>query len=157
MASVHIGIGHDDNLVVTQLTEIHSLLSVFILLRHSHAECGIDITDFLTVERPVFCSFLHVQNLTSKRKDSLDATVTSLLCSTACGISLDEEELALFRISFGAVCKFTRHTGTGHYSLALNHFTRLSGSVSGCGGENDFLYDNLRILRIFFEVLVHSC
>ena len=99
VASVHIGIGHDDDLMVTELAEVHPLLSVLIFLGYGHAESRIDIADFLTVECPVLGSLFHIENLTSQRKDCLDATVTALFSRTACRISLDEEELALFRIT----------------------------------------------------------
>ena len=74
------------------------LFSVFVFLRHSHAECGIDILNFLTVESPVNRCLFDVENLSPQRKDSLCLAVTALLCSTARRVSLDEEDFAFFRI-----------------------------------------------------------
>ena len=54
---------------------------------------------------------LDIENLTSKRKDSLGFAVAALLGRTACGISLDKEELAFLRIPLGTIRKFARHSG----------------------------------------------
>ena len=97
VASVDIGIGHNDDLMITQLAEVQCL-AVF-LRSDCHTESRVDVPDFLTLEDPVFHSLLNIEDLTSERKDGLGHPVTSLLCGTACGVSLDEEELAHFRIS----------------------------------------------------------
>jgi len=87
--TIDIGIGHDDNLVVTQFFNIG--LFTVILGSDSDTQCGIDVTDFVTFQRFVIHRFLNIQNLTAKRKDCLEHTVTSLLGGTTCRITLDEE------------------------------------------------------------------
>ena len=47
MATVNIGISHNHHLMVTELAEIHMLLTAFIFLSDSHAQSSIDILDFL--------------------------------------------------------------------------------------------------------------
>ena len=108
MASVHIGIGHDDHLVVTQLGEVERLA---VLLRaDGHAECSVDVPDFLAFEHPVVHRLLHIEDLSPERKDGLSHAVTALLCRTACGVSLDKEKLAFLRVTLRAVSQFSRHS-----------------------------------------------
>jgi hypothetical protein len=83
--------------MITELAEIQGL-AVF-LRTDGHSEGCIDITDLLTLENSMFHSLLDVQDLTPERKDCLSDTVSALFCSTTRRVSLDEEELALFRIS----------------------------------------------------------
>ena len=91
MGAVYIGIRHDDNLVVTELGEVHVLFSGFVFLGHGYAKGGVDVTHFLALEGAVLGGFLHVQDLTTEREDGLDAAVTALLGGTACGVSLHKE------------------------------------------------------------------
>ena len=96
MASVHVGIGHDDHLMVTELAQVQCL--AVLLCSYGHSESGVDVADFFAFEDSVLHGLLHIEDLSSERQDGLGYTVTSLLCSTACRVSLDEEELALLRI-----------------------------------------------------------
>ena len=132
------------------------LLPSLILRSHRHSESRVDILNLLTVEGPVHSRFLHVQNLTSKWQNSLDVTVTALLGGTACGISLDQEKLTLFRIAFSTVCQFSRHSRTAHHAFSLHHFTGLAGCVASRRRQH-YLFDyNLGQFRILLQENIHS-
>ena len=153
--AVHIGIGHDDDLVVAELGEVHALLAVLVLLRHGDAEGGVDVADFLALEGAVLGGFLHVQDLATEREDGLDATVTALLGRTACGVTLDKEKFALLGIALGAVGQFAGHAGATHRRLALDHFAGPAGGGAGRRGEDDLLDDGLAFLGVLLQVLLH--
>ena len=155
MAAIDISIGHDDDLVVAEPAEVHSLDPVLILLGHCDSKSGVDIPDLLTVESAVSGRLLDVEDLTPQRKDSLDATVAALLGRTACGISLNEEELAPFGIPFGAVGEFAGHSRPGEGGLALHHRAGLAGSLPGGGGKDDLLDDHLALLGMLLKILLH--
>ena len=87
--TIDIGIGHDDNLVITQFVDIGSFAVIF--GSDSHAKSCIDIANFITFQSFVVHCFFYVQNLTAQRKNSLEHTVTSLFGSTTCRITLDKE------------------------------------------------------------------
>ena len=42
---------------------------------------------------------------------------------------------------------------TGHRILALNRFTCLAGGDTSRSGENHFIYNKLRLLGVFFEIV----
>ena len=155
MASVNIGIGHDHDLVVSQLRQVDSL-RVF-LSTDGHAKGGVDIADFLALESPVLHGFLDVENLTPQRKDGLEGTVTTNFGSSAGGIALNEEELALGRILVGAVGKLAGKAAAAHDGLALHKLTGLACSVTGCGSQNHLLHYQFGILGILLEISLERC
>ena len=142
--------------MVTQLAQIHPFLAVLILLRHGHSEGGVDVADLLAVESAVSGGLLHVEDLSSKRKDGLDPSVASLLRRSAGGISLDKEDLALLRISLRAVGQLARHAGSRHRGLSLHHLAGLAGGAAGGGGKHDLLNYQLTLLRMLLKVLIHG-
>jgi hypothetical protein len=131
--TIDIGIGHDDNLMITQLVDIGSLTVV--LRTNGHTQCGIDITNLFAFECLVIHGFLHIQNLTTKWKDGLEVTVTTLLGSTACGVTLDEEELAFRRVLIRAVGQFARQSATRQRRLTVDEFTVPTSGMACCGSQ----------------------
>ena len=95
--TIDVGIGHDDNLVVTQLVGI-SLLAVFAIYTEADTDTLDDVHDRLSFEYLVPLYLFYIQNLTTQWENSLTETVATLLGRTAGGITLDEEDLAFFRI-----------------------------------------------------------
>ena len=89
VASVHVGIGHDDYLVVAELAQIQ-FLRIF-LCTNSNTHCTEDVLDFFTFEYFVVHCLFYVQDLTTKRQDSLKYTVAALFSRTACRVPFDQE------------------------------------------------------------------
>ena len=118
MATVHIGIGHDDYLVITNLFQVQRLRVVLCTHRYTHGTE--DILDFLAFENLVVHGLLHIQNLTTQWEDSLIITVASLLCRTAGRVSLDEEKLALRRVFRRTIGQFARKSATRKRRFALH-------------------------------------
>ena len=91
--TIDVGIGHDDNLVVTQLVDV-GLFRIFAIHTKANANRLDDVHDRLSLEDTVPLDFLNVQDLTTQGQDSLEVTVTTLLGRTTSGVTLDEEDLA---------------------------------------------------------------
>ena len=157
VASVHIGIGHDDDLVVTEFLKIEG---VAVLRRaDGDTQCRIDVLDFLTVEDAMFGSLLHIQDLTTEREDGLEVAVTALLGGSACGVTLHEVEFALFRHLRRAVGKLAGEAAAAEGGLALHLLTGLAGGMTRRGRQNHLAHNLLRIprmlLKVVFEHVAH--
>ena len=77
--TIDVGIGHDDNLLVAQLVNVR-FFAVFTVHAETDAQRLDDIVYFVALECLVPHGLFHIQNLTAKRQDSLERTVTALLC-----------------------------------------------------------------------------
>ena len=104
MRSIHIGIGHDHDLVIAKLCDIKVISVSF---RESASECIDHCLDLCICKYFVNGCFLHVQNLTSDWQDCLVISVTGSLCGTSRRISLYNKNLTLGRIFFLAVCQLS--------------------------------------------------
>ena len=149
MASVHIGIGHDDYLVVTELFHIQSLAVFF--RAEADAQSRIDILDFLAFKDLVLHGFLHIQNLASQRQDSLSLAVASLLGGSTGRIPFDQKQLAKLRIPLGAVGQLARQAIAGKNTFALNQLPCLAGGMTSLGSQNHLVHDHLGFLGMFFQ------
>ncbi len=154
MASVHIGVGHDNDAMVAQFAQVKSLTVFFGAPCHSKG-C-INIAYFFTFKDAVFLCFFHVQDLTAQRQDGLERSVTTALSRTACGISFYKKDLALFRVTARTVGKLAGKTGSGHHGFALYQFARLSGGVTGSSGQDDFVNNSSGIFRVLFQVIIQG-
>ena len=150
MATIDIGIGHDDNLVITKLFEVQSL--AVLSSSDCHAESRIYVLYFLAVENAVRHCLFHIQNLTAQRKDCLEVLVPTLLCRTACRITLDEEKLALFGVAVGAVGQLAGKSSTCHNILALDLLASLACRNTRLCCKNNLINDCLCLVGIFLEV-----
>ena len=126
MAAVHIGIGHTNDAMITELG-----LVVFGV--DTASESGDHRFDFFVFEHSVKGCFLNVENLASQRKNRLESSVSALLCASACRIALDEVNLAVLGVFVRAVRKFTGKRGAFERALsscALScHTRRFSGTL----------------------------
>lgn len=94
MRTIDIGIGHDDNLVVCQLGDV-GLVRVF-FGAYGDAQRSEQVGNFFVLEDFVLHGLLDVENLAAQRKYGLIATVASILSRTACRITFDYEDFAVF-------------------------------------------------------------
>ena len=89
MRTIHIGIGHDNDLVVTQFCDIE----VFMDTRSESSDHGFDLgisIDFIQSR------FLHVQNFSTQWKDCLCRTASCGLGRAAGGITLYDIDFTVF-------------------------------------------------------------
>ena len=88
MATIHIGIGHDDQLMIPKL----AIFKCFWIFRCSncYTQSRIHIPDlFIFIDLMLHC-FFHVQDLTSQWKNSLETSVAALFGSTTGRITLNQ-------------------------------------------------------------------
>lgn len=92
MRAVHVGVGHDDNLVVPQLVVIG------VLLADARAHRGDERLDFLVGEHLVEAGAFRVQDLASQGQNGLRVRVAPLLGRTACGVTFHDEQFGIRRV-----------------------------------------------------------
>ena len=101
MGTVHIGVRHDDDLVVAQFFQIE------IRLFHSCTQGGDDESDFLAFEDLVKAGFFDIEDFPFKRKYGLKTAVPRLLGGTSGRIPLDKVNFAVGRVPLLAVRQFS--------------------------------------------------
>ena len=104
MRTVHIGIRHDNDLVIAKLGNIKIIT---VALGKSAAESIDHSLDLRICQYLVDAGFLHIQDLTADRKNGLIHTVSRCLGTAARRIALYDENLTFGRISGLAVRQFS--------------------------------------------------
>ena len=122
MAAVDIGIGHDDNLVVTEFLDIE----VFAYAGAKGSDHG---TDGVGIQDSVKACLFDVQDLAAERKDSLETAVTAGLCRSACGVTFDDVDFKEARIFFRAVGQLAREAGYFKRFLSAGVLPGMSSSL----------------------------
>ena len=102
MRSVHVGVCHDDDLVVTQLVEV----GVFLANACTHSRNKGFY--FLVGQHLVKTGALGIQDLAAQGQNGLIFGITPLLGRTACRVTFHDEKFGFNRILALAVCQFTR-------------------------------------------------
>src|SRR5437879_4359436 len=88
VAAVDVGVGHEDDLAVTNFGGIE------IIFRDARAQRRNHGADFLVRQHLVVASFFDVKNFSLQGQDGLKAAVAALFRSTTGGFTLNQEELA---------------------------------------------------------------
>ena len=99
VCSIHIRIGHDNDFIIAQLTDIKVIAISF---GKAAAKCIDHGLDFCIGKYFINTCFFYVQDLTTDWQDCLEHTVSGCLRRTAGRISLDDKNLA-----FGCITAFT--------------------------------------------------
>ena len=104
--------------------------------------------------------FLYIQDFSTQRQDRLRCTASRGFCGTARGISLDQEDLTVFRILVGTVCQFSRQGHTVQCGFSSRQVTRFSCSLSRTLGKqglfNDRFCDSRVLLQEQLELGAHD-
>ncbi|MCY1221926.1 hypothetical protein D9M72_339990 [compost metagenome] len=129
MLAIHVGIGHEHDLVIAQLGEVE-------VLANAGAECSDHGLDLVVAEGLVQPCPLNVQDLAAQREDGLCFRVPAALGRTAGGVTLHDVDLALFRVLRGAVRQLARHAEGLQRALAACVVAGLAGGHAGlCSGN----------------------
>ncbi len=136
VGTVHVGVGHDDDLVVPEVLEGE-------LLGAETASDGGDQGPNLVVGDELLhpLALLHIQDLSLEGKDGLESPVAALLGRAAGRIPLHDVELALGRIVFLAVGQLPREIGSLENILSLGELPGLAGGLPGLGREDRLVGD----------------
>ena len=95
MGSIHVRIGHDNDLVIAELTDIKVIAVALGKTTAKGVNHGLDLR---IGQDLIDAGLLHVQDLTPDGQDGLEVPVPGRLGGAACGISLYDKNLA-----FGSV------------------------------------------------------
>ena len=154
MRAVDVGIGHDDDLVVTQFRHV-GLLGVF-FGADCHAECLVYVDDLVAGKHLVVLCLLDVENLSAKRKNGLEVGIAALFRRTACRVSLDKKQLAFHSVAALAGREFAGQTGTREGRLVLHAHARRLGGVTRLCGQHDFVDYHLGLFRMLLKVVAQG-
>ena len=142
MGTVYVGIGHDNDLMITEFFHI----KIF----GNPCTKGCDhISDFFRIQDSVQSCLFYIQNFTAQRQDRLCFGVSGLDGRTAGGIPFDDVDFTFIRIAAGAVRQFTGHSCIFQTCLSANQFPCLSRRVSGSGSHHTLFDDCFTDGRIF--------
>ena len=119
MSTVHISIGHHDDLVIARLFDVEALAGAG--THHLDDGRALLVGEHLRDRR-----LLHVQNLASNRQQCLETGVAGGLGGTECGITLDDEQFGHVVIARLAVGEFGRHRGGFERVLAARDLLGLA-------------------------------
>ena len=119
VAAVNVGVRHQDDLVVAQLLDVELVVDAS-ADRRDHGG------DLLRREHLVEARFLDVEDLAAQGKDRLRPPIAALLRRPACGVSLDDVELALLGVALLAVSQLARQRRRVERTLAADRLARLS-------------------------------
>ena len=101
MGAVHIGIRHDDDLVVAELVDVE-------ILAQSGAERGDDGLELVVAVNLVGAGLFDVEHLAPKRQDRLEAAVAALRGGAARAVALDDVDLGQLGVILVAVAQLIR-------------------------------------------------
>ena len=102
MRTIDVGVGHDDNAVITQFVGIELFSS------NSTTHSGNQSTYFGGRKHFVESCFLDIKDLPFQRQNGLGTPVPALFCRTAGRVTLYKVEFGKRWVFFLAVCKFSR-------------------------------------------------
>ena len=144
MGAVHIGVGHDDDLVIAQFFQIE--------LRPDAGAQRLDQrTDFTAGQHAVEPGALHVQYLAAQGQDGLVLAVAAILGAAAGGIAFDQEQFRFDRITLLAIGQLAGQARHFEHALAPGQVTRLLRGFARGGGINDLGHDGLGVSGVFLQ------
>ena len=91
MGAVYVGIRHNDDLIVAELTDVKFIVDA----RSERRDHGLDL--FVGVD-PVFSGLLNIQYFAPERKDRLGRAASRGLGAAACRVTLNQEDLTVHGI-----------------------------------------------------------
>ena len=151
MASVDVGIGHDDDLVVAEFLQVERL--AVLLGADRHAQRREHVLDLLVLPHAVLLRLLDVQDLTAQRHDGLEIAVAARFGRAACRVTLDEEDFGDRTVAARTVGQLAGESRPRKHGLALHHFAGVACRVARRGGQDDLLHDGLGILGVLLQIV----
>src|SRR6266850_2456630 len=143
---IHVGVGHQDDLVVAQLGEIE-------LFRPDPGAHGRDEQpDFIVGQDLVVARLLRVDDLAAQREDRLRLAIAPLLGRAAGRIALDQEQLSVLRVALRAIGQLGGQTLVVAPALA-RQLAGLARGLARLGGAHALVDDLARGGGIFLEGL----
>ena len=154
MRPVHVGVGHDDDLVVTQASQVFGFLLLALFVAHGRggADGRDEIADFLVPKHLIRAGSLDIEDLAAKRQNGLEARIAPLLGRAAGRVALDDEQFGFLRLLGLAVGQLAGQRMVGQRPLAAHQLLGLAGGFPGPGRVHGLFDDGLGVLGIFLEM-----
>ncbi|AAF10482.1 conserved hypothetical protein [Deinococcus radiodurans R1 = ATCC 13939 = DSM 20539] len=149
--AVHVGVGHDHDLVVAQVLEVEA--HFLALAVEARADGPDQRADFGVLENLVQLGLFHVQDLAAQGQNRLEAPFASALGRAACRVAFHDEQFGLGGVLRGAVGELTGQVIVFERVGAPHDVAGLAGGVAGAGSLGGFFHDGLADLGIFLEEL----
>ena len=142
--AVHVGVGHDDDLVIAQLRQIE-------VVANASSQRADDVRHLLRRQHLVDAGPLHVEDFTSDRQHRLILALAPLLGRPTGRVALDDEHLGIDRIAILALRQSARQPQPIKRTLAPRQFTRLACRLARQRRLHDLADDRLGFLRMLLE------
>ncbi len=144
MASVHVGIRHNDDFMIPELIGVELLPDA----RPQGGDDGLELVVSIDLVRP---GLFHIQHLSPKGQDGLEAGVPPLGGGASGGVALDDIELSQLRVILVAVPELVGHGGAAQGRLAADGFPGLLGGLPGPGGGEGLVQNHPSHLGVFLQ------
>ena len=148
MRSIDVGVGHDDDAVITQLVRVVLVLAETCSQRRDQRQ------NFLRADQLFEARPFNVQDLAPQRQDRLKLPIAPLLGRSTRGITLDEIDFAQGGVAFLAIGQLARQAHPVQDSLAPREFPRLARRFTRAGRVDDLAANDPRIRGILQQELV---
>ena len=145
MRAVHVGVGHDHDLVVAQLVEIE------LVAANAGAQRRDQRADLVRAQHLVEPGALHIENLAAQGQHGLVLAVTALLGRAAGRIALDDEQFGLGRIFLLTIGELAGQGGDVQRALAPGQLARLARGFARSRRLDDLGDDGLGFARMLLE------
>ena len=147
--TVHIGVRHDDDFVVAQLLDVERAFAFAIADARAHG--GDHRANFIVLKHLVQPRLLDVDQLAANRENRLKFPVATLLRRATGGITFDDIQLSVRRITVGTVRQLAGQPATGQRGFA-DGLTRLARRLARARRREALVNNALRHRRIRIEV-----
>src|SRR5690606_13138028 len=135
VAAVHVGVGHQNDLVVAELRQVETTVVV-----DAAAQRRNQGRYFLRREHAIEPRALHVQDLALQRQNRLKMPIAPLLGAAAGAFAHDDVDFTdggVFALTIG---EYAGQRGHIEHALA-HHLARFTGRLTRLGGEHRLLDD----------------
>src|SRR5215216_2910104 len=144
VGAVHVGVGHDDDLVIARLRDVE-------LLADPGADRRDQRLDLLVRQHLVDAVLLDVDDLAAQRQDRLGVAVAALLGRAAGRVALDDEDLRERGVADRAVGELARKHRVLERRLAARQVARLARGLAGARGLHGLLDHRAGLARVLLE------
>src|SRR2546422_883215 len=144
--AVHVGVGHDDDLVIPRVLDLE-------VLAHAGADGGDHGPDLLVGEDLVDPGFLYVEDLAAQWQDGLELAHARHLGRSTRRIALDQEHLAQIRVVEGAVGELAGQQTPVQPALLAHQLARLAGRLASPRRADRLRDDRAGHTRVLVEEL----
>ena len=145
MGAVHIGIGHDDDLVIPELFNVEFVPDA----RAQRHDQGIQLVVAVDLIRP---GFFHVEHLAPHGEDGLEPGVPTLNGGTGCAVALHDVDFAKAGVPLVAVLKLVGHLAGFQPRLAADGFPGFPGGLPGAVGHHGLVQHGLGNGGVFLKI-----